>query len=102
MNPAATANIAVIKQGFKQLDPPRYDDIKFQYLYRGDVDTVLAKSTKRRQNSCVRNRNNGSQGLMTFIKSRGINDVKSMSNEDICSAYFVSCFMFLFQRSGID
>ena len=93
MNPASTANIAVIKQGLYQLNPTKFDDINFQYLYRGDVDTVLAKSTKRRQNSCVRNRNNGSQELMKFIRSRGIDDVKSMSDEDICSAYFVSLFV---------
>ena len=95
MNPASTANIAVIKEGLYQLDPAKFDNINFQYLYRGDVDTALAKSTKRRQNSCVRNRNNGSLELMKFIRSRGIDDVKSMSNEDICSAYFVSFSVYL-------
>ena len=90
MNPGSTANIAVMKESLQKLDASTYDDIKFQYLYRSDVDTVLAKSTRRRQNSCIRNRNNGSKELLEFIKFRGIDDVKAMSDEDICSAYFVS------------
>ena len=96
MNPASTANISVMKEALKRLDESTYENIMFQYIYRSDVDTVLAKSTRRRQNSCIRNRNNASKDLMKFINASGIDDVKAMSDEEICSAYFVSVCVCVF------
>jgi len=82
LNPHSSANIKVLREALHD-----EKDVKWAYVQRG-ADEVLTKATERKRNGCLKNRNNPSKGLLTFVQNKGYDDLKDFTDEEVCSAFF--------------
>jgi len=81
LNPGSSANINILREA---LDG---QDVKWTYVKR-DADEVLAKAMDRKRNSCLKKRNNPSDGLLHYVNGLGYGDLKKFTDEEVCSAFF--------------
>lgn len=81
LNPGSSANIGILREA---LDG---QDVKWAYVQR-DADEVLAKAMDRKRHGCLKKRNNPSNGLLQYVNGRGYDDLKTFTDEEVCSAYF--------------
>jgi len=81
MIPSSAANMNVLRAALEG------QDTKWVYVWR-DADEILTKATERKYNSCLKNRNNPSKGLLRFVQDQGHQDLKALTDEEVCSAYY--------------
>jgi hypothetical protein len=61
--------------------------VKWAYVKR-DADEVLTKAMEKRRNGCLKKRNNPTNGLLSYVKGLGYDNLKEFTDEEVCSAYF--------------
>jgi len=82
LNPSSSANINVLRKALHG------QDVKWAYVQR-DADEVLLKATEKKRNGCLKNRNNPSDGLLTYVQELGYENLQKLTDEEVCSAFFV-------------
>lgn len=81
LNPSSSANINVLRKALSG------EDVKWAYVQR-DADEILLKATEKKRNGCLRNRNNPSDALLKYVQELGYTDLKELTDEEVCSAFF--------------
>jgi len=81
LNPSSSANINVLRKALHG------QDVKWAYVQR-DADEVLLKATEKKRNGCLKNRNNPSDGLLTYVQELGYENLQKLTDEEVCSAFF--------------
>lgn len=81
LNPSSSANIKVLREALHG------QDVKWAYVHR-DADEVLTKATERKRHGCLKNRNNPSNGLLAYVQEMEYADLKGLTDEEVCSAFF--------------
>jgi len=82
MIPSSTANMSVLKSALTN-----QNNTKWIYVWR-DANEMLTKVTSKKRHSCLKKRNNPSEGLLNFVKGFGYDDLQSLTDEEVCSAYY--------------
>jgi len=83
LNPGSSANVSILREALNG------QDVKWAYVER-DADEVLAKAMDKKRNGCLKKRNNPTKGLLQYVNELGYDDLKQFTDEEVCSAFFVS------------